>query len=292
MLTEPLTAPTMRLPSLAFGTLVGFLFTPNVHIGTFYFTPELALLIGNLLAYVMSPKGRFVLTLERIEHSAADTKDFIFSTPRRLVFQAGQYLEWTLGFDHPDNRGNRRYFTVASAPTEEAVRIGVKYYPASSGFKRALSAMQPGDTIHASQISGNFTLPANPDTKLAFLAGGVGITPFRSMLQYLLDRNEARPILVLYGSESQEDIAYRNVLDAAEHKLGIRTVYAVERDAGLGQYSGTIDVQLVREAIPDFRERTFYISGPQAMVKALRHMLQTMGVHRSRIKVDFFPGFA
>jgi ferredoxin-NADP reductase/Na+-translocating ferredoxin:NAD+ oxidoreductase RnfD subunit len=292
MLTEPLTAPTMRLPSLSFGTLVGFLFTPNVHIGTFYFTPELALLIGNLFAYVVSPKGRFVLTLERIEQSAADTFDFIFRTPRQLAFQAGQYLEWTMGLDHPDNRGNRRYFTVASAPTEKAVRIGVKYYPASSAFKRALSAMQPGDTIHASQISGNFTLPANPDTKLAFLAGGVGITPFRSMLQYLLDRNEARPILVLYGSESQEDIAYRNVLDAAEHKLGIRTVYAVERDAGLGQYPGTIDAQLVREAIPDFRERTFYISGPQAMVKALRHMLQAMGVHRSKIKVDFFPGFA
>ena len=292
MLTEPLTAPTMRWPRLAFAALVGFLSAPNVHVGSFYFTPELALLVGNLCAYMVSPKGRFALTLERIEQSASDTYDFIFSSPRKLAFQAGQYLEWTLGLERADNRGNRRYFTVASAPTEDDVRLGVKFYPASSAFKRALSNMTPGDTIYASQIAGDFTLPANPDTKLAFLAGGIGITPFRSMLQYLLDRQEARPIVILYGNERQDDIAYREVLDAAEGELGVRTIYAVASGAARGQYPGYIDAKLVRKAIPDFRERMFYISGPQAMVKALRKTLLAMGVHRSRIKADFFPGFA
>lgn len=292
MLTEPLTAPTQRLPRLAFAALVGFLFAPNVHIGSFYFTPELALLVGNLFAYLVSPKGRFVLTLERIEEAAADTYDFIFSSPRKLAFEAGQYLEWTLGLDHPDNRGNRRYFTLASAPTEEDVRLGVKFYPAASAFKRALSEMEPGDTIYASQLSGDFTLPAKPDAKLAFLAGGIGITPFRSMLQHLLDQGEKRPIVVLYATETHDDIAYRDVLDAARRKLGIRTVHAVERGAKRGEYPGLIDERLVREAIPDFRERIFYISGPQPMVKSLRQMLRGLGLHRSRIKVDFFPGLA
>ncbi len=292
MLTEPLTAPTRRLPRLAFAAIVGFLFAPNVHIGSFYFTPELALLVGNLFAYVVSPKGRLVLTLERIEEAAADTYDFIFSSPRKLAFQAGQYLEWTLGMDHPDNRGNRRYFTLASAPSEESVRLGVKFYPMSSAFKRALGAMEPGDTIYASQLSGSFTLPANPEAKLAFLAGGIGITPFRSMLQYLIDEGEKRPIIVLYGTETPQDIAYRDVLAAARRELGIRTIHAVERGARRGEYSGLIDARLVREAIPDFRERIFYVSGPQAMVKSVRHMLLKLGVRRSRIKVDFFPGFA
>ena len=291
MLTEPLTAPTMRLPRLAFGALVGFLSAPDIHVGSFYFTPELALLVGNVFAYVLSPKGRFVLTLERIEQSAADTYDFIFSSPRKLAFQAGQYLEWTLGVARPDSRGNRRYFTLASAPTEDAVRLGVKFYPASSAFKRELGAMTPGDTIHAAQLAGNFTLPANPGKKLAFIAGGIGITPFRSMLQYLLDRNEHRQIAVLYGVQSQQDIAYRELLDDAERELGIRTIYAVAQGAERGQYPGFIDARLVRAAIPDYRERTFYISGPQAMVKALRQMLLAMGIRRSRVKVDFFPGF-
>ncbi len=292
MLTEPLTQPTTRLPRLAFAALVGFLFAPNVHIGSFYFTPEMALVVGNLFAWALGPRGRVVLTLERIERAAADTYDFVFSTPHRLAFQAGQYLEWTLGLDHGDNRGNRRYFTVASAPTEDTVRLGVKFYREPSAFKRALGDMAPGDTIHAAQVAGNFTLPANPEKKLAFLAGGIGITPFRSMLQYLIDKGEARPIVVLYGAETQEDIAYRDVLDTAERRLGIPTVYAVARGTRRGQYAGYIDARLVKSAIPDWSERTFYVSGPQAMVKAMRHTLTGMGVHRSRIKVDFFPGFA
>ena len=292
MLTEPLTQPTTRWPRLAFAALTGFLFAPNVHVGTFYFTPELALLVGNAFAWAVGPKGRFVLTLERIERAAADTYDFIFTSPNRVAFQAGQYLEWTLGLDDSDGRGNRRYFTVASAPTEKEVRLGVRFYRRPSAFKRALGDMVPGDQTHAAQVAGNFTLPSDPDRKLAFLAGGIGITPFRSMLQYLIDRGEARPITVLYGCESEADIAYADVLDAAEAKLGIRTWYAVARGARRGQYPGYIDARLVKAAIPDWRERTFYVSGPQAMVKALRHTLTAMGVHRSRIRTDFFPGFA
>lgn len=80
MLTEPLTAPTMRWPRIAFAAIIGFLFAPNIHIGSFYFTPELALLAGNLFAYAAGPKGRFVLTLERIEQSAVDSFDFVFSS--------------------------------------------------------------------------------------------------------------------------------------------------------------------------------------------------------------------
>jgi Na+-transporting NADH:ubiquinone oxidoreductase subunit NqrB len=292
MLTEPLTAPTMRWARIAFAAIVGFLFAPNIHIGSFYFTPELALLAGNLFAYAAGPKGRFVLTLERIEQSAVGSYDFIFRSPRKLAFEAGQYLEWTLGLNHADNRGNRRYFTVASAPTEETVRLGVKFCPQSSAFKRELMAMKPGSTIHAAQLAGNFMLPANRETKIAFLAGGIGITPYRSMLQYLLDRKERRPIVILYGTEGQQDIAYRDVLGAARRELGIKTIHAVARNGERGQYPGYIDERLIRLAIPDFLDRTFYISGPQAMVKALRQKLLAMGVRRSNIKIDYFPGFA
>ena len=77
-----------------------------------------------------------------------------------------------------------------------------------------------------------------------------------------------------------------------KRELGIRTIYAVAKGARRGHYPGFIDARLVRAAIPDYLERTFYISGPQAMVTALRKMLRSMGVRRSRIKTDFFPGFA
>ena len=193
MLTEPLTAPQARWSRLAYGALVGVLAAPTIHFGDFYMTPELALLVGNVFAFIVSPKGRYVMTLKRIEEASNGAFDFIFKPDRRVKFRPGQYLEWTLGVPHADNRGNRRVFTIASAPGEDDVRLGIKFYPKASTFKRALTHMHPGETIVASQLAGDFVMPRNPDTKLAFIAGGIGITPFRSMLADLLQRtNRAR----------------------------------------------------------------------------------------------------
>jgi len=292
MLTEPLTAPTTRWRRLAFAVLIGVLSAPNVHVGSFYLTPELALLIGNLFGFLLDPQRRSMLTLDRIEQVAHDAYDFVFRPDRRLAFAPGQYAEWTLNVDHPDNRGNRRYFTVASAPTEREVRLGVKFYSAASAFKKRLAELSPGDRMFISPVAGDFTLPADSDTKLAFLAGGIGITPFRSMLQYMIDRDEPRDVIVVYGNERSEDIAYGEVLGRARRELGIPTIYAVAKDAQRGQYPGLIDEKLIRRAIPDFRDRTFYISGPLGMVNAVRSTLLHMGVHHSHLKVDFFPGFA
>ncbi len=292
MLTEPVTAPPRRAARLAYGALIGVLSAPNLHVGSFYLTPELALVVGNLFAFAVSPKGRLALTFLKVEQSAANAVDFVFGTEGKLAFLPGQYLEFALGVRHGDNRGNRRFFTIASAPTEDTLRVGVKFNPHPSAFKRALASMKPGQTIYASQLTGDFVLPADKAQKLAFLAGGIGITPFRSMLQYLLDRGEKRPVTMIYGNETPADIAYRDVLDRAERELGIGTVYAVARGAERDQYPGVIDAALIAAAIPDYRERTFYVSGPQAMVTSLRHVLTTMGVHRSRIRADFFPGLA
>jgi ferredoxin-NADP reductase/Na+-translocating ferredoxin:NAD+ oxidoreductase RnfD subunit len=292
MLTEPLTAPGKRWQRLLFGAVVGILGAPNVHVGTFYLTPELALLAGNLLAFALAPQGRFALTLERIEHAAGDAYDFIFRSDRRVVFEAGQYLEWTLGLDHSDNRGNRRYFTIASSPTEKRIRLGVKFYPEASAFKQGLADMALGERIFAAQVAGDFTLPSNPNAKLVFLAGGIGITPFRSMLQYLIDKGEVRPIVVLYANERADDICYRDVLSTAERELGIPTEFVVAKDADPYHHPGYIDARLIRALVPDFAERIFFVSGPRAMVQAVRNQLLELGVHRSKIKLDFFPGFA
>ena len=294
MLTEPLTSPQARWPRIAYGALVGVLAAPSIHIGGYYLTPEIALLVGNVFAYVVSPKGRFALTLVKIEQAANGAYDFVFKSDRKVNFQPGQYLEWTLGVKHADNRGNRRSFTIASAPTEAEVRLGVKFYPEASAFKRALAAMRPGDEIYASQLAGNFVLPKNPDTKLAFIAGGIGITPFRSMLQYLIDKRERREVVVLYGNAKVKDIAYGDVLERAESELGIKTVYAVaaEPTPVKGTHAGFIDAELIRRQVPDFKERTFFLSGPHVMVDNFKRMLREMGVPRSRIKTDFFPGLA
>ncbi len=153
MLTEPLTAPADKTMRIAYGALVGFLFAPNVHIGSFYLSPELALLIGNVFAYAVSPKGRFMLTLASVQESAQDVYNFVFSSDRKIAFAPGQYMEWTLAHRNYDDRGNRRYFTIASSPTEDEVHLGVKLYTQSSTFKQALAAMKVGDKISASHIA-------------------------------------------------------------------------------------------------------------------------------------------
>jgi glycine betaine catabolism B len=294
MLTEPLTAPASLLPSLAFGAIVGAISTPNIHIGEFYFTPEMAFLVGNLFAWIVSPKFRFKLTLDRIEKQAAGCFDYVFKTSRPVSFVAGQYLDWTMHVRSPDNRGNRRAFTIASAPSEKELRLGVKFYPHASAFKQALLALKPGDTMYASQLAGEFVLPKNTDEKLAFIAGGIGVTPFRSMVQHMVDAQDKRSVMLFYGNNKANEIAYADVFNRAEREIGMRTVYAVAQDAvpDSNMHHGFIDAALIKREMPDYLERIFYVSGPRAMVVRFQKTLADLGIAKSRIKTDFFPGFA
>jgi ferredoxin-NADP reductase/Na+-translocating ferredoxin:NAD+ oxidoreductase RnfD subunit len=296
LLTEPLTTPPTHKLRIFYGALVGLLFTPLLHIGSFYTTPELALLIGNLYSYIVSPKTRLVLKLKGKTRIAPDTYEFVFGLPRRIAFAPGQYMEWTLGHDDPDSRGNRRYFTLASAPTEHDVRLGVKFYQKPSSFKKALVAMGSGYEIVASQLAGDFVLPNDLQQKIILIAGGIGVTPFRSMIKYLLDTRQHRPILLFYANRRFEDIVYKDIFDRAERELGIHTIYTVEDPTSLPPnwrgVVGRITPQLISQAVPNFNEFIFYISGPIGMINFLRDTLHQLGVKDSQIKVDYFAGLA
>jgi glycine betaine catabolism B len=292
MLTEPLTAPAALKPSLIFGAIVGALSSPNVHYGEFYFTPELAFLVGNAFAWAVSPKHRFKLTLERIEKQAHGCFDYVFKPHKPVSFKAGQYFDWTLNVAKPDDRGNRRAFTIASSPSENELRLGVKFYAKPSAFKQELLQMKPGDVVFASQLAGEFVLPKSINAKLAFIAGGIGVTPFRSMVQHMIDNKDYRSTVLLYGNNRMNEIAYSDVFEKAASVLDFRTIYAVAEDAALNMHNGFIDAALIKREMPDFRERLFYISGPRGMVVKFQKTLKELGIAKSRIKTDFFPGFA
>jgi ferredoxin-NADP reductase len=296
MLTEPLTTPPTKSLQIFYGILVGVLFSPDIHIGSFYFTPEFALLTGNIFSYIVSPKEKLLLILKERINIAQDTYDFVFTKNEPFRFVPGQYLEWTLAHTTPDNRGNRRYFTIASSPTEETVRMGVKFYPEPSSFKKSLLSLSPGQTIIASQRAGDFTLPKDTKKKLVFISGGIGITPFRSILKYLIDTHQKRDIVHFYSNKALPDIAYKDILDMAERELGIKTVYTLtEKNTIPPEWhgeSGFIDKDMIVRHLPDFKERTFYLSGPHIMVTTFETLLKSMGVKKSQIITDFFPGFA
>ena len=286
MITEPLTTPPTRFLRILYGALVGLLFSPQVHIGSLYFTPEIALIFGNIFSYIVSPKYKLVLTLRQKIKLTLDTYDFVFWPDRQMNFTPGQYMEWTLEHESPDARGNRRYLSLASSPTEREVRIGVKVGEPSSTFKRRLIALNPGGKIVAGQLIGDFTLPKDKNKKLVFIAGGIGITPFRSMIKYLVDKNERRDIVLLYTASSVGDFVYRDVFQAAEERLGIKTIYVDSKT------QGHMDAFKLAREISDYKGRTFYISGSHGVVSAFESILNQLQIPKSRIITDYFPGFA
>lgn len=296
MLTEPITTPPSKWLRTGYGALVGFLFAPALHIGLLYSTPELALVIGNIFSYFVSPKEKLILTLKERIKVAADIYEFVFGKNQPLSFSPGQYMEWTLGHRDPDSRGNRRYFTLASSPTEDDIRIGVKFYPEPSSFKNHLAFLPVGSKVVASQRAGDFVMPKNKEQKLVFIAGGIGVTPFRSMIEYLLDMGEKRRVTLFYSNKTADDIAYKDIFDRAAAELGIKTIYAItdpgEVPAWPSVRRGFVDANMIKTEIPDFRECVFYISGPHGMVVAFQSALKNLGIKQSNIKTDYFPGFA
>lgn len=282
MFTEPQTAPTTRLPQLIYGAIVGFLYSSGLSIGLLYVTPEIALVVGNLFAYAVGMKGKLVLILKEKVNTGLNTFDFIFTRPKNFSFTPGQYMEWTLVHNGADARGNRRYFTIASSPTEDTLRLGVRLQDMGSSFKSALSNINKNKTIVAGQLGGDFILPKDASKKLVFIAGGIGITPFRSIIKYLIDKNEKRDIVLFYANKTEAEVVYRDIFSQAGKQLGLKTIYIFER----------LNVETIKKSVPDFKDRIFYLSGPHTMVDAYKKVLKDMKIPSNQIITDYFPGYA
>ena len=295
MLPEPSTAPTSVGNQAWYGALVGALFPPQLHIFKVFSTPERALLVGNVFAYVVNPKAKLILLLKKKEAVATNTMDFVFGLKRPLKFKPGQYMEFTLEHGGADSRGRRRYFTLASSPTENNLRVGVKFYQRGSSFKKAMLRLGDHTMVAAAQLGGDFTLPDDTSQKLAFIAGGIGVTPFRSMLKYLIDQNEQRDVALIYSEKNASSLAYTDVFAKARDRLGAKIIYTLTEQTSVpkdwGGATGFVSAEMIARDIPDYHERLFYVSGPQPMVRDTRKMLHQLGVQHHQIKTDFFPGY-
>jgi ferredoxin-NADP reductase/uncharacterized membrane protein YjjP (DUF1212 family) len=276
MLTEPQTSPRHFSNYFPYAIIVGFIYG-YAKLGI---SPEEALLIGNIFAYIIEPNRRIELKFVRKVKEASGIDSFVFAGKEGFKYKAGQYMEWTLQDNKPDLRGNRRYLTISSSPTEPEVMFTLKIPEKMSKFKQNLEHFKKGDKILASQLTGEFVLPKSEKQKLAFMAGGVGITPFRSMVKYAMDFGHERDIQLLYSANTPGEFAFTDVLSDAK-KIGVNTSYITER----------ITPEAVKEIVPDFKERTFYISGPYGFVQTMENNLLRMKVPLKQIKTDYFPGY-
>lgn len=292
MLTEPATMPPRKSQQAVFAVIIAVLYVGAWKIGPLTIYPEIALLIGNVYAFAVSPKFKMALRLKEIQKISDQVYNFVFIPEKKFAFKPGQYMEWTLPNVAFDARGNRRAFTIASSPTEGTVQLGVKFYNPSSTYKYALSRMQPGDPIYASQLMGNFTLNGDKTKKIVFIAGGIGVTPFRSMIKYLTDTNTHCDIVLLYSVGKPEELAYVDEFEAAK-KVGVTFVpiLADTTRSEPGMLSAKLNSALLRELVPDYSERLFYVSGPDAMVQSTKNHLYDLDVQHEHIKTDYFSGY-
>jgi ferredoxin-NADP reductase len=191
----------------------------------------------------------------------------------------------------PDHKGVRRYFTIASSPTEPIIRLAMKMPPTPSSYKQALRSLDVGKVVIASQLAGDFLLPEDVGTKLGFIAGGIGVTPFSSHVKYMIDSDKAYNTALYYCANTVAELAYAELWAEAQQKLALTYVPVVAKEeASLLYEKGYITAEMIKRRTQDYAERTWYISGPPGMVNTYTKLLKEIGVKGSRIKTDFFPG--
>ncbi len=204
------------------------------------------------------------------------------------TYQPGQFFFITIKIQDQEAA---HHFSFSSSPTEQGyIEFTKRITPHE--FSQALDAIKPGYWAHLGGPFGSFTLPKE-EQKLAFLSGGIGITPLRSMLRYVTDTGQSWHIVLLYGNASFEDIVFSEELDAmAKAGSGLRVVHVLSNPpSGWTGKTGLINKDLVAEVIPDCMTRTHYISGPPKMVASLEEQLLALNVPRAQLKKDSFTGY-
>jgi ferredoxin-NADP reductase len=197
------------------------------------------------------------------EDIAKNIKTFWFKPERPVRYTAGQFTELYLPHDNPDNRGQRRWFTVSSSPTDDMLSITTKFAgETASTFKKTLFALEPGTPLKLAEPMGDFVLPKDINTPLIFVAGGIGITPMHSMVKYLLDSHEQRPIQLIYAANTPEDIAFEPLF--REYGLPFIPVIKEASPKYAGE-TGTLDAARILKLVNDYGKALIYLSGPETM---------------------------
>ncbi len=294
MFTEPITSPSVSKFRDYYAYVVAFFYaTPQLNFLSIGLTPEIALLLGNVFSYIVNPKYKLVLPLKFTNWLSPTTAEFAFALPQKIKFNPGQYMEWTLPHKNTDSRGNRRYFSISSTPNEEDLKVTVRFNNPSSSYKQFLSKMREGDKIFASQLSGDFVLSDDPKP-IALIAGGVGVAPFKSMIQDIIEKGIKKDIILIYSNKTEDEIIFKDLFEKAKG-YGVKTVYVLtdveHLPLGWTGEKGRLNQDKIREIIPDYNQRIFYLSGPQLMVQSFQEILKEMGVKRTQVKKDFFPGY-
>lgn len=229
------------------------------------------------------------VVLDHVEKLNDHTNTFWMSSPRPVDYIAGQYIEMYLPHSPADERGQKHWFTLSSSPTEPLISITTKFATPSSTFKVALSKLKPGNTIHISEPMGDFVLPKDVHRPIVYVVAGIGVTPVRSMVKWLVDTKESRSVQVIYAAKTNSDLVFQKLIeDYAE------TVDYIISDAVVGkpaQAGKKLDTDFILKTVKDINKNPLiYVSGPEPLVETLTKDL-SKHVAANDIISDYFPGY-
>lgn len=227
------------------------------------------------------------VTFLKKEKVSSDAYKFHFKKPKSFTFTAGQYLKMKLPIKNPDSRGNSRYFTISASPTEKDLFIITKI--GRSSFKQTLNTLKPGDKARIRGPWGDFVLSEkekrpfqNAQGKhIIFLAGGIGLTPFRSILKYISDTKHKVSIFMINSYSDEKAAKLSSVLEEFKKVPGFTLQIIHAR----------ISTDLLQKELDLHSSNVYYISGPEKMVSTLASQIKKLGVKDENIKLDDFPGY-
>lgn len=229
------------------------------------------------------------------EEIASGTMAFHFEKPEGFTYKAGQFCDLTLN-DPPetDAEGNIRGFTLASAPFESDLMVATRLR--DTAFKRVLKSLKPGAELKLDAPYGSFTLHGDADIPAVFLSGGIGVTPIRSIVLQATRDKLAHRIVLFYSNRTPESTAFLDELSQAEQENPNFTLAATmtqmdESSADWSGETGFIDAEMIRKSVTDLGRPIYYISGPRAMVAAMRTVLDDAGIKDDRIRTEEFSGY-
>lgn len=224
---------------------------------------------------------------------AEGTMAFYFEKPDGFEFRAGQFADFTLiNPSETDAEGDTRGFSLVHAPFEANLVAATRMR--DTAFKRVLKGLSIGTEVKLDGPYGDFTLHKTETTPAAFLIGGIGVTPVRSMIAQSIHDQTAHAITLLHSGRTPSDLPFREDFGqfARENR---RIIYVpVASEAAPGDWRGErgrIDEAVIRKYVPDLNRPIFYLSGPEGMVKAMRQLLVGINVNEDKIRTEEFAGY-
>lgn len=220
------------------------------------------------------------LKLIRRIKEASDCYSFIFEKPANFHFEAGQFLIYTIHNHSHDDRGEERYFTISSAPFEDEIRLTTRFSRETSSFKKDLMSLKIGSEIEVKGPEGDFSFDENFENHL-FIAGGIGVTPYRSILLNLQNK-EKQPNIKIYYANKNIEIVFQDELEEIDNPNLLIEYFIADNK---------LTYEKIYEDYKVLDNCAIYLSGPEPMVENFSNELIKLGVPEKNIKRDYFPGY-